>query len=129
MTLEPGPLVVVLVLVAAVLHATWNAIAHQAADRLVGFALLCVSTLVLGVVLVATNGPLGARDLRLAALSAAHGQLWSNSFVTTTADFTAASLPSSAEIRSALGFPLKNLPTTARSCSGAIGFSMYSSHP
>ena len=34
--LDPGPLVVVLVLAAAVLHAGWNAIAHTAEDRLVG---------------------------------------------------------------------------------------------
>ena len=40
MHLDPGPLVVVLVLAAAVLHATWNAIAHAAEDRLVGFALI-----------------------------------------------------------------------------------------
>ena len=46
--LDPGPLVVVVVLAAAVLHASWNAIAHAAEDRLVGFALICTSTLVLG---------------------------------------------------------------------------------
>ena len=40
MPLDPGPLVVLLVLAAAVLHATWNAIAHTAEDRLVGFALI-----------------------------------------------------------------------------------------
>ena len=48
MPLDPGPLVVLLVLAAAVLHAGWNAIAHAAEDRLVGFALICTSTLVLG---------------------------------------------------------------------------------
>ena len=40
MQLNTGPLVVVLVLVAAILHAVWKAIAHTAADRLVGFALI-----------------------------------------------------------------------------------------
>jgi drug/metabolite transporter (DMT)-like permease len=68
--LEPGPLVVVLVLAAAVLHATWNAIAHQAEDRLVGFALISTSTLVLGTVLVLVGRPVGWHYFWLAALSA-----------------------------------------------------------
>jgi len=68
--LEPGPLVVVLVLLAAVLHATWNAIAHTAEDRLVGFALISTSTLVLGAVCVLLGEPVGWHYFWLAALSA-----------------------------------------------------------
>ena len=71
MHLDPGPLVVVLVLAAAVLHATWNAIAHNAEDRLVGFALISTSTLVLGAVLVLVGRPVGWHYFWLAALSAA----------------------------------------------------------
>jgi drug/metabolite transporter (DMT)-like permease len=69
--LDPGPLVVVLVLAAAVLHATWNAIAHAAEDRLVGFALISTSTLVLGALLVLAGRPVGWHYFWLAALSAA----------------------------------------------------------
>jgi drug/metabolite transporter (DMT)-like permease len=68
--LDPGPLVVVLVLAAAVLHATWNAIAHSAEDRLVGFALISTSTLVLGTVMVLVGEPVGWHYFWLAALSA-----------------------------------------------------------
>jgi drug/metabolite transporter (DMT)-like permease len=68
--LDPGPLVVVLVLTAAVLHATWNAIAHSAEDRLVGFALISTSTLVLGIVMVLVGEPVDWHYFRLAALSA-----------------------------------------------------------
>jgi drug/metabolite transporter (DMT)-like permease len=68
--LDPGPLVVVLVLAAAVLHATWNAIAHAAEDRLVGFALISTSTLVLGTVLVLVGQPVGWHYFWWAALSA-----------------------------------------------------------
>jgi drug/metabolite transporter (DMT)-like permease len=70
MHLDPGPLVVLLVLLAAVLHATWNAVAHAADDRLVGFAFISSSTLVLGIVLVLVGEPLGRHYLGLAALSA-----------------------------------------------------------
>jgi drug/metabolite transporter (DMT)-like permease len=63
--------VVVLVLAAAALHAGWNAIAHAAEDRLVGFALISLSTLVLGAVLVAVGEPVGRHYFGLAALSAA----------------------------------------------------------
>jgi drug/metabolite transporter (DMT)-like permease len=69
--LDPGPLVVVLVLAAALLHATWNAIAHAAEDRLVGFALISISTLVLGALLVLVGRPVGWHYFWLAALSAA----------------------------------------------------------
>jgi uncharacterized membrane protein len=68
--LDSGPLVVVLVLVAAVLHATWNALAHAAEDRLVGFALISTSTLVLGIVLVLVGTPVGWHYFWWAALSA-----------------------------------------------------------
>ncbi len=71
MHLDPGPLVVLLVLVAAVLHATWNALAHAAEDRLVGFALISTSTLVLGAVLVLVGDPVGWHYFGFAALSAA----------------------------------------------------------
>ena len=50
---------VVVVLAAAVLHASWNAIAHAAEDRLVGFALICTATLVLGTVLVVVSAVAG----------------------------------------------------------------------
>jgi uncharacterized membrane protein len=69
--LDPGPVVVLLVLVSAVLHATWNALAHAAEDRLVGFALISTSTLVLGTVLVLVGDPVGWHYFGLAALSAA----------------------------------------------------------
>jgi drug/metabolite transporter (DMT)-like permease len=68
--LDPGPLVVLLVLAAAVLHAGWNAIAHAAEDRLVGFALISLSTLVLGAALVVVGEPVGWHYFWLAALSA-----------------------------------------------------------
>ena len=71
MHLEPGPLVVLLVLLAAVLHATWNALAHAAEDRLVGFALISTSTLVLGATLVLVGRPVGWHYFWMAALSAA----------------------------------------------------------
>src|SRR3954468_21501746 len=69
--MDPGPLVVLLVLLAAVLHATWNAVAHAAEDRLIGFALISCSTLVLGAVLVVVGEPVGWHYFGLAALSAA----------------------------------------------------------
>jgi drug/metabolite transporter (DMT)-like permease len=71
MHLDPGPLVVLLVLAAAVLHAGWNAIAHAAQDRLVGFALICTSTLALGAVLIVVGEPVGWHYFWFAALSAA----------------------------------------------------------
>jgi drug/metabolite transporter (DMT)-like permease len=69
--LDPGPLVVVLVLAAAVLHAAWNAIAHTAEDRLVGFALISTATFVIGGVVVLTQPLLDAHDFALVASSAA----------------------------------------------------------
>lgn len=53
------------------LHASWNAIAHAAPDRLVGFALLCSTTFVLGAVLIVVGDPVGWRFFWFAALSAA----------------------------------------------------------
>jgi drug/metabolite transporter (DMT)-like permease len=69
--LDPGPLVVVLVLAAAVLHAAWNAIAHTAADRLVGFALISTATFIIGGAVVLTQPLLDSRDFALVAGSAA----------------------------------------------------------
>ena len=71
MHLDPGPLVVVVVLAAAVLHASWNAIAHAAEDRLVGFALISTSTAVIGTVMVVVGGRISWHYFWLAALSAA----------------------------------------------------------
>ena len=71
MHLDPGPLVVVLVLAAAVLHAGWNAIAHTAADRLVGFALISTATFVIGGAVAVTQPLLDARDFTLVTVSAA----------------------------------------------------------
>jgi drug/metabolite transporter (DMT)-like permease len=68
--LDPGPLVVVLVLLAAVLHATWNAVAHSAADRVAGFGLISASTCVVGVALIVVSEPVGWRWLWFAAGSA-----------------------------------------------------------
>jgi drug/metabolite transporter (DMT)-like permease len=68
--LDPGPLVVVLVLVAAVLHASWNAVAHASEDRLVGFALISTAALVISVAVVAVSPPVGWHFFRVAAASA-----------------------------------------------------------
>jgi drug/metabolite transporter (DMT)-like permease len=69
--LDPGPLVVVLVLMAAVLHAGWNAIAHTAADRLVGFALISAAAFVIGGGVVLTQPMLDGHDFALVTGSAA----------------------------------------------------------
>jgi drug/metabolite transporter (DMT)-like permease len=68
--LDPGPLVVVLVLAAAVLHAGWNAIAHSSADRLVGFALISTATLVVGGAMIFIGPPINRHDFAFAAVSA-----------------------------------------------------------
>ncbi|RZT86053.1 EamA-like transporter family protein [Pseudonocardia sediminis] len=60
-TASPGPLVIALVLLAAVLHASWNAIAHSVPDRLVGFAMIGLVDLVGGALLAAFGGPLPAQ--------------------------------------------------------------------
>lgn len=57
-TASPGPLVIALVLLAALLHASWNAIAHAVPDRLVGFAMIGLVDLVGGALLAALGGPL-----------------------------------------------------------------------
>ena len=62
---------VLLVLAAAVLHAGWNAIAHAAEDRLVGFALISTSTAAIGAVMVVVGGAIAWHWFWLAALSAA----------------------------------------------------------
>ena len=89
MHLEPGPLVVVLVLAAAVLHAGWNAIAHRSADRLVGFALISTATLVVGGAMVVLSPPIDGRDLGFAAISASMHVLY---FVLLLASYQAADL-------------------------------------
>ena len=71
MHLDPGPLVVVLVLMAAVMHAGWNAIAHTAADRLVGFALISAAAFVIGGGVVLTQPMLDGHDFALVTVSAA----------------------------------------------------------
>lgn len=60
-TASPGPVVIALVLLAAVLHASWNAIAHAVPDRLVGFAMIGLVDLVGGALLAAFGGPLPER--------------------------------------------------------------------
>lgn len=51
-----GPTVVAVVLASAVLHATWNALAHGIRDRLVGFALIGVAYTVIAGALCAFTG-------------------------------------------------------------------------
>jgi len=67
---ESRLVVVGLVLVSAVLHAGWNAIAHAARDRAVGFALIGLASAVVGAVLVAVGAGLSSAHLGLAATSA-----------------------------------------------------------
>jgi len=62
--------VVAAVLAAAVLHATWNAIAHGSADRLVGFVHIGIAATVCGGVLVAISGLPPADGWRFVATSA-----------------------------------------------------------
>ena len=50
-------LVLMVVLGAAVLHAAWNAMAHGVPDRLAGFALLGLSSGVVGLIAVVITGP------------------------------------------------------------------------
>ena len=61
--------VVAITLVAAVLHAIWNAVAHAVADRLVGFALIGVAYVVVGGIgaLVLGLPPAGAWSFILAS--------------------------------------------------------------
>jgi drug/metabolite transporter (DMT)-like permease len=68
--LEPGPLVVVIVLLAALMHAAWNAVAHAAEDRLVGFALISSAAAVFGLVMVVLGPPIGWHYFGIAAVSA-----------------------------------------------------------
>jgi drug/metabolite transporter (DMT)-like permease len=62
--------VVVLVLIAAVMHAGWNAVAHAAEDRLVGFALISGAAVVISVIFIAVSPAVGWHYFWIAALSA-----------------------------------------------------------
>jgi drug/metabolite transporter (DMT)-like permease len=62
--------VVAAVLAAAVLHATWNAIAHGTADRLLGFVHIGIAATVCGAVIVAVAGLPPAEGWRFLAVSA-----------------------------------------------------------
>lgn len=66
-----SPLVIAVVLGAALLHAIWNAIAHGVRDRLVGFALMGVVDVVVGGALVAVAAPLTATAWPYVVASAA----------------------------------------------------------
>lgn len=46
------PLVTAAVLLAAVTHASWNAIAHRITDKLVGFTLIAGGGMLIGLVMV-----------------------------------------------------------------------------
>jgi drug/metabolite transporter (DMT)-like permease len=87
--MDPGPLVVVLVLAAAVLHAGWNAIAHNSVDRLVGFALISTATLVVGGAMILLGPPIDRHDLGFAAFSASIHVVY---FVLLLASYQAADL-------------------------------------
>jgi drug/metabolite transporter (DMT)-like permease len=63
--------VVGITLVAAVLHAVWNAVAHAAGDRLVGFALIGVSYVAAGGIAAVVLGPPPARAWPFVLTSAA----------------------------------------------------------
>jgi drug/metabolite transporter (DMT)-like permease len=60
--------VVPVVLLAALLHATWNAMAHAVPDRLIGFALIGTAYLVAGGVLVAPSPAAGSWDYLIASV-------------------------------------------------------------
>ncbi|HEY0697833.1 MAG TPA: hypothetical protein VGD43_08485, partial [Micromonospora sp.] len=67
------PLVVVAVLVAAVMHASWNAIAHRIGDQLVASTLVGLSRVTCGVALVVAVGtPGGGAWPYLVASAAVH---------------------------------------------------------
>lgn len=77
-SVAPGPAalsagVVAVVLLAAVLHAVWNAIAHAIGDQLVGFALIgTVCTVVGAAIVLAAPTPAGASWPLLAASASLH---------------------------------------------------------
>jgi drug/metabolite transporter (DMT)-like permease len=54
-----SPSVVAVVLAAALMHAVWNAIAHNIADRVAGFALMGIADMVVGGAIVAFAGTPG----------------------------------------------------------------------
>ena len=62
--------VLFIVLLAAVLHASWNAIAHAVTDRLIGFALMGVTDVVVGGALVALSPALARAAWPFVAVSA-----------------------------------------------------------
>ncbi|MFG2882393.1 EamA family transporter [Streptomyces sp. NPDC048297] len=67
------PLVTAAVLLAAVTHASWNAIAHQITDKLTGFTLISGGGLLIGAALIPfTAVPAGAAWPYLLASSAVH---------------------------------------------------------
>ena len=66
-----SPAVITITLLAAVLHATWNAIAHGVADRLVGFALIGLSYVVVGGGAALVLGPPPAHAWTFVLVSAA----------------------------------------------------------
>jgi drug/metabolite transporter (DMT)-like permease len=65
--------VILVVLAAALLHATWNAIAHNVADRLAGFALMGIADVVVGGVIVLFSGLPGAGWPYVLVSAALHG--------------------------------------------------------
>lgn len=71
--LSVGPAVVGAVLLAAVLHAVWNALAHAITDKLVGFALIGAALAVGGAVMVLVSpAPLSASWPYLAGSAVLH---------------------------------------------------------
>jgi drug/metabolite transporter (DMT)-like permease len=66
-----GAVVVAVVLVSAVMHAVWNAIAHGVADRLIGFALIGIADTGVAAVAVAITGLPPARAWPFLVVSAA----------------------------------------------------------
>jgi len=66
-----GAGVVGITLVAAVLHAVWNAVAHAITDRLVGFALIGLAYVAVGGIAVLVLGlpPVGAWPFVLASVA------------------------------------------------------------
>jgi hypothetical protein len=55
------PLVTAAVLLAAVTHAGWNAIAHRITDKLTGFALISGGGMLIGLALVPSRRPARGR--------------------------------------------------------------------
>ncbi len=68
---QAGTLVTLAVLLAAVLHATWNALAHGVADRVIGFSLIGLTYTAVGGVVVMFTGPPALEAWPLVLASAA----------------------------------------------------------